>query len=63
MNYADLVFQKLNSLEQRINDLECKLFKLIASLEFIKSMDLNNPPKPPSQNLTYEQTVSQLLNC
>lgn len=63
MNYSDLVFQKFNSLEQRINELECKLFKLIASLEFIKSMDLNNPPKPqPQQNLTYEQTVSQLFN-
>lgn len=63
MNYGDQVFQKFASLETRINELECRLFKLIAALEFIKSMDLNvpTPPKPIS-NLTYEQTISQLFN-
>ena len=66
MNYSDLIFQKFNTLENRINALECRLFKLIAALEFIKSMELNSPsattPKPTSNSLGYEETISQLFN-
>ena len=64
MNYSDLVFQKFTSLEARINELECRLFKLIAALEFIKSMELNVPTPPPktTSNLSYQETISQLFN-
>jgi hypothetical protein len=53
MNYADHVFTKLNSHEKRILELECKIFKLVSALEFIKSMDLNS---------VTEQTVPQILH-
>jgi hypothetical protein len=55
MNYPDLIQQKFNDLEQRILSLECKLFKLIAALEFIKTLDMNllqtSPFKEPIPQL------------
>jgi hypothetical protein len=55
MNYPDLIQQKFNDLEQRILSLECKLFKLIAALEFIKTLDMNllqtSPFKDPIPQL------------
>lgn len=66
MNYSDVVFQKFVAIENRLLALECRLFKLIAALEFIKSMELNSTslstPKPNTTTMGYEETISQLFN-
>lgn len=56
MNYPDLIQQKFNALEQRILSLECKLFKLISALEFIKTLDMNL-----SQTSPFKDPIPQLF--
>lgn len=64
MNYPDLIEQKFNSLELRILSLECKLFKLIAALEFIKTMDMNSvqiSTTKSSSTIGFKEPISQLF--